>query len=240
MLKLYEFAIGREKCRRLNNLLASFPVGAGVNFELLSNLLTFERRNPQLPQYLLRHRIRPSPNSFYPVNDDTVERDVSNSLLLYPDECLRDTDTEVGALTYDDEETGASRRAQRELYWVDKRTLPWRLLPGSALELCARAQNRPMWVCDRMAAELAVVDDDLPKFTNRERLALIGYAEKLSRSIGACERIHQTVVPLSYARHALRSVTVWLWTIPFALIKDVGLYTGPGTCEIEQTVPCSP
>jgi len=27
------------------------PVGAGVNFELLSNLLTFECRNPQLPQY---------------------------------------------------------------------------------------------------------------------------------------------------------------------------------------------
>jgi len=202
MLKLYEFAIGREKCRRLNNLLASFP-------------------------YLLRHRIRPSSTSFSPVNDDTVERDVFNSLLLYQDECLRDTDSQVGSLTYDEEETGASRRAQRELYWVDKRTLPWSLLPGSALELCSRAQNRPLWVCDRMAAELSVVDDDLPKFTNRERLALIGYAEKLSRSIGACERIHQTVVPLSYARHALRSVTAWLWTLPFALIKDVGLYTGP-------------
>ena len=214
MLKLYEFAIGRKKCRRLNNLLASFP-------------------------YLLRYRIRPYSTSMYPVNDDTVERDVFNSLLLYQDECLRDTDSQVGAFAYDEEEMGASRRAQRELYWVDKRTLPWSLLPGSALELCARAQNRPLWVCDRMAAELSVVDDDLPKFTNRERLALIGYAEKLSRSIGACERIHQTVVPLSYARHALRSVTAWLWTLPFALIKDVGLYTGPGTCGIEQRGLCS-
>ena len=34
-------------------------------------------------------------------------------------------------------------------------------------------------------------------------------------------------MPLNYARHALRSVTVWLWTLPFALIKDLGLLTGP-------------
>ncbi|KAL9184935.1 hypothetical protein ACHAXT_002712 [Thalassiosira profunda] len=202
MCKLYEFAIGTSKCRRINNLLASFP-------------------------YLLRQRIRPSLMAFNRVNDSTVERDPENSLLLYPDESLRDTDPEVGALAYDEEETGTSRRKTRELCWVDKRTMPWKLLPGPALELCARAQNRPLWVCDRLAKELAVVDDLLPKFTNRERLALIGYVDKLSRSIGACERIHQTVVPLNYARHALRSLTVWLWTLPFALVKDLGLLTGP-------------
>lgn len=203
MLKLYEFAIGTSKCRRINSLLASFP-------------------------YLLRHRIRPSLMTFYRVNDSNVERDPEHSLLLYPDESLRDTDPEVAALAYDQEETGSSgRRKSRELCWVDKRTLPWKMIPGSALELCARAQNRPLWVCDRMAKELAVVEDMLPRFTNRERLALIGFVDKLSRSIGACERIHQTVVPLNYARHALRSLTVWLWTLPFVLVKDLGLLTGP-------------
>ncbi|KAL7532436.1 hypothetical protein ACHAXR_004624 [Thalassiosira sp. AJA248-18] len=202
MIKLYEFAIGTSKCRRINSLLASFP-------------------------YLLRHRIRPSLMTFYRVNDLNVERDPENSLLLYPDESLRDTDPEVAELAYDQEEKGSSRRKTRELCWVDKRTLPWKMIPGSALELCARAQNRPLWVCDRMAKELAVVEDLLPTFTNRERLALIGYVDKLSRSIGACERIHQTVVPLNYARHALRSLTVWLWTLPFALVKDLGLLTGP-------------
>lgn len=78
-----------------------------------------------------------------------------------------------------------------------------------------------------MAKELCVVEDSPPTFTNRERMALMAHTDKLSRSIGACERIHQTVVPLNYARHALRSVTVWLWTLPFALIKDLGLLTGP-------------
>jgi hypothetical protein len=202
MIKLYEFAIGTSRCRRINSLLASFP-------------------------YLLRHRIRPSLMTFYRVNDSKIERDPEHSLLLYPDESLRDTDPEVAWLAYDEEETGSSRRKTRELCWVDRRTLPWKLIPPTALELCARAQNRPLWVCDRMAKELVVVEDMAPGFTNRERMALIGYVEKLSRSIGACERIHQTSVPLNYARHALRSLTVWLWTLPAVLVKDLGLLTGP-------------
>jgi len=94
------------------------------------------------------------------------------------------------------------------------------------MEECARAQNRPLWVCDRLAKELhSVPDQDM--WTARERLTLLSKVEKLSGSIGACERIHQTVVPLNYARHALRSLTMWLLSLPFALVKDLGLMTGP-------------
>jgi len=110
---------------------------------------------------------------------------------------------------------------------IDKRTLPWRLLPNGALEACARAQNRPLWVCDRISKELAAVKDALPYFTNRERLALIQLAQKMSDCIGACERIHQTVVPLNYARHSLRTLTIWLLSLPFALVGQLGLLTGP-------------
>jgi predicted membrane chloride channel (bestrophin family) len=49
----------------------------------------------------------------------------------------------------------------------------------------------------------------------------------LSRCIGGAERIHQTVVPLNYARHTLRALTLWLLTLPFALVKDLQLGTGP-------------
>ena len=126
----------------------------------------------------------------------------------------------------DEETSGRSRRRPRELYWVDKRTLPWRLLPDKAMEECARAQNRPLWVCDRMAKELHSVPDS-DRFTARERLALLAKVDKLSGTIGSCERIHQTVVPLNYARHALRSLTMWLLSLPFALVKDLGLMTGP-------------
>jgi hypothetical protein len=66
-----------------------------------------------------------------------------------------------------------------------------------------------------------------PNFTSRERLTLLGSVDKLSNAIGECERIHQTAVPLNYARHSLRSLTFWLFTLPFAIVKDLGFMTGP-------------
>jgi hypothetical protein len=155
-----------------------------------------------------------------------VERDPETSLILYQDHATIDSDQEAAAVASDEETTGIARRKTRELYWVDKRTLPWRLLPSKAMEECARAQNRPLWVCDRLAKELHSVPDQ-DNWTARERLTLLSKVEKLSGCISACERIHQTVVPLNYARHALRSLTFWLLSLPFALVKDLGLMTGP-------------
>lgn len=200
MMMLYDKEIGSDKRRRCQRLLATFP-------------------------YLLRHRIRPN-LVMRRIDDDQYQRDPDNSILLYQDAAAFDNDVEAAAVATEEEETGKSRRKQRTLYWVDKRTLPWRLLPSEALEQCARAQNRPLWVADRMAAELRAVPDGTT-FTARERLALISHVDKLSRCIGGCERIHQTVVPLNYARHSLRSLTLWLFTLPFALVKDAGILTGP-------------
>lgn len=200
MSMLYENEITIEKRRRIQRLLAAFP-------------------------YLLRHRIRPD-LVMRRVDDEDSERDPEHSIILYQDAAAIDNDIEAAAVATAEEETGMSRRKTRPLYWVDKRTLPWRLLPSGALAKCARAQNRPLWVCDRMAQELCTVPDG-PGFTNRERVTLISHVEKLSRCIGACERIHQTVVPLNYARHSLRSLSLWLLSLPFALIKDLGLLTGP-------------
>jgi hypothetical protein len=73
MVKLYEFAIGTPKCRRIMLLLASFP-------------------------YLLRHRIRPSLLQMKKVNDPNLIRDPENSLLLYPDVSMKDTGKLYGSL----------------------------------------------------------------------------------------------------------------------------------------------
>lgn len=200
MMMLYDNEIGTEKRRRCQRLLAAFP-------------------------YLLRHRIRPN-LVMRRIDDEQYVRDPEYSILLYQDAAAFDNDVEAGAVATEEEETGKSRRKQRTLYWVDRRTLPWRLLPDDSLEQCARAQNRPLWVADRLATELRAVPDG-PSFTARERLALIAHVDKLSRCIGGCERIHQTVVPLNYARHSLRSLTLWLLTLPLALVKDTGILTGP-------------
>jgi len=200
LVKLYEAQIGTAKVRRVNRLLAAFP-------------------------YLLRFRIKPN-SIMRKLDDPDVKRDPETSLILYQDHATSDLDAQAAAVAADEEITGKSRRKPRELYWVDKSTLPWRLLPAQAMQECARAQNRPLWVCDRLAKELHSVPDQ-DKWTARERLTILSKVEKLSSSIGSCERIHQTVVPLNYARHALRSLTMWLLSLPFALVKDLGLLTGP-------------
>jgi len=201
MLMLYENEITIDKRRRMQRLLASFP-------------------------YFLRHRIRPN-LVMRRLDDDEYKRDPQNTILLYQDDSPKELDLEAAAVARKEEEEGSSRRKTRPLFWVDKRTLPWRLLPqGDALEKCARAQNRPLWICDRMSKEIRTVPDG-PNFTNRERLAIISHIDKLSRCIGGAERIHQTVIPLNYARHTLRALTVWLFSLPFAVVKDLKLLTGP-------------
>jgi hypothetical protein len=37
----------------------------------------------------------------------------------------------------------------------------------------------------------------------------------------------RTVVPLNYARHSLRALTLWQFMLPFALVDSLELVTGP-------------
>jgi Bestrophin, RFP-TM, chloride channel len=175
--------------------------------------------------YLLRHHIRSG--CLCASNDKNIpEKD--RLLLTDPSVVLVETRHEG------DKNCGGSTQSSPSLFskprqcWADRRDLPWNLLERSSLEKVARAQNRPLWVCDRMGQEIVSIPYG-PNFTSRERLALLGQVEKLTNAIGQCERIHQTAVPLNYARHSLRSLTLWLFTLPFALVKDMGFLTAPVT-----------
>jgi predicted membrane chloride channel (bestrophin family) len=169
--------------------------------------------------YLLRHHIQPQ---CLDCNDTIIKEDSPYSMMLLKDapsshSLLRNTNTRQrysNKITSDGE------------CWVDRRSLPWCLLPDIALRKCANAENRPLWICDRLSQELQNVGYG-PNFTSRERLQFMGHVDKLSHCIGECERIHQTAVPLNYARHSLRSLTLWLFTLPFCLLSELGLLTGP-------------
>lgn len=109
---------------------------------------------------------------------------------------------------------------------VSRQAMPWCLLPPRAVQKCLVSTNRPLWVCDRLSEEvtnIAYTDN----FTSRERLYFLSQIGKLSDSVGECERIHQTAVPLNYARHSLRSLTFWLLTLPFCLVRELQLLTAP-------------
>ena len=104
--------------------------------------------------------------------------------------------------------------------------IPYALLPSKAWTKCSASSNPPLWITDRLAKEITNVEYS-PNYTSRERLTFLSQINTLSKCVGECERIHQTAVPQNYARHSLRSLTIWLWSLPFSLVKDLGLWTGP-------------
>lgn len=169
--------------------------------------------------YLLRHHIREG----CLCEDPDTHIPEEHRLLLNPPPVNQVDTRHEGDKTHNGQLQSTS---SRNPCWVDTRKLPWSLFNRKSLRNCARANNRPLWVCDRIGREIMSIPYG-PNFTSRERLTLLGQVEKLTNAIGECERIHQTAVPLNYARHSLRSLTLWLFTLPFALIKDMGFLTGP-------------
>lgn len=198
---LYRSDVGIERLGRIKNLLASFP-------------------------YLLRHHVR----SGCLCSNEAERIDEEYKLLI------EDPVTVVDSRYEGDKACGGAYRPEQyktvlSSCYVDRRELPWSLLDdaeGNTLNQVSKAVNRPLWICDRIGTEIMGIQDSR-SFSSRERLALLGSVDMLTSAIGQCERIHQTSVPLNYARHALRSLTLWLVTLPFCLVKDLGLLTGPVT-----------
>jgi predicted membrane chloride channel (bestrophin family) len=168
--------------------------------------------------YLLRHHVRPG--CLCEDKEEDIPIDDRLSLNRYSTAVV-DTRYEGDSLS----KTNSAANSPSDC-WVNRQQYPWRLFEKGSLKKVARAQNRPLWVCDRVGREVMSIPYG-PNFTSRERLNLLGSIEKLTNTVGQCERIHQTAVPLNYARHSLRSLTLWLVTLPFALVKDMGLLTGP-------------
>jgi predicted membrane chloride channel (bestrophin family) len=197
LLNCYEKEIGPERISTIKHLLAAFP-------------------------YLLRHHIRPRCQ---------IQENIPPEYSL----TLHEQSVEVVDTRYegDTNSGGLTSLSKLQVYphymhcTVDKRSPPWNLLAPEALEKCSKALNRPLWSCDRIAKEIVSVPYNGDAYTNRERLLLLSCVDKLSNAIGECERIHQTSIPLNYARHSLRGLTIWLFTLPFAVVGSLGLLTGP-------------
>jgi hypothetical protein len=220
---LYKDEVGTGRLHRIHNLIASFP-------------------------YLLRHHVRSS--CLCRKDDDTIPPEFKLALhdpSLQRVDCRYEGDKSAGGATRVTTSVGVKECI------VDRRDLPWKLLDdtnnhnnhfgtgenrdrppemvATTLERVARATNRPLWACDRLGQEIMGIPNG-PNYSSRERLAFLSSVEKLSNAVGECERIHQTSVPLNYARHALRSLTIWLFSLPFCLVEEFGLLTGPVTALI--------
>lgn len=54
-------------------------------------------------------------------------------------------------------------------------------------------------------------------WSSRERLAILSMCNKLAATIGGCERLVQTPVPLHYVRHTSRFLTIWCLLLPLVI-----------------------
>jgi len=82
-------------------------------------------------------------------------------------------------------------------------------------------KNRPLQIIFRLLKAIKSIRNQGDAFTNRERTWLLSMVTNLSHTVGRCERLVHTPVPLSYARHTSRFVSVWTLTLPFALVSDL-------------------
>lgn len=89
------------------------------------------------------------------------------------------------------------------------------------------ALNRPLHIISRMLTVIHSIPNCQDTFTNKERVFLMTMVTSLSHTVGRCERLIQTPVPLSYARHTARFVSIWTLTLPFALVGSCGWLTVP-------------
>jgi predicted membrane chloride channel (bestrophin family) len=197
MIQLYSREVGSDRKQRILKLVAAYP-------------------------YLLRQHIRPG--CLCAKNTEQIH--AKHRLLLRENRLRYKPETRHEGQDHYSSLDGKNKMQQRRECWVDRRDLPWSLFESGSLSAIARTENRPLWVCDRMSSLVMEVQYG-ENFTSRERLCLLGMVDKLTNAIGQCERIHQTAVPLNYARHSLRSLTLWLFTLPFALISDLGLLAAP-------------
>lgn len=106
-------------------------------------------------------------------------------------------------------------------------------LPRDVQRAMRQSSSRPLYLCKRMAAEItAARDAGDGSFSSRERLMGLGLVNQLGSYVGACERLLQTPVPLNYARHTSRFLTLWCLSLPVSLVGTMGLLVVPVTAFV--------
>jgi len=94
-------------------------------------------------------------------------------------------------------------------------------------KFCCVHQNQPLHLISLLLEVFASCKNCRETFTNRERCWLLQMVTTLSHTVGRCECLLQTPVPRSYTRHTSRFVSIYLLTLPFALVNSLGWFTAP-------------
>ncbi|CAM9919983.1 unnamed protein product [Ascophyllum nodosum] len=102
--------------------------------------------------------------------------------------------------------------------------------PEEVPDLLRTTCNRPLKVVNMIASEIKAVPYDSDDWSSRERLAILSMCNKLGGTIGGCEKLVQTPVPLHYVRHTSRFLTIWCLLLPLVIVGEMGMATAPVVC----------
>jgi len=116
---------------------------------------------------------------------------------------------------------------QQARYALNEKDVSGAEAGGSTINAHSPPKNRPLQIIQRLLKCIKSIKNREDVFTNRERVWLLGMVIQLSHTIGRCERLVQTPVPMSYARHTTRFVSIWTLTLPFALVGSLRWSTVP-------------
>jgi predicted membrane chloride channel (bestrophin family) len=246
---LYRREIGVQRADRISSLLKAFPIALqlhlqGFRFSPTSHESTVDaQRSPDAACVgekevlrLFRRMGGRDPALDGGAGEPTIARDDFLRALRHRPEVAAalgvPTDLEAAQaldqlhrLKYDaprDPEAGVGLRELASYYApLDL----WRALRRAGAETrdaVARSSNMPLAITTKIAQEIkgvAYAPDD--SFTVRERLYLLKRVADLRSTIARAERIVQTPVPLHYARHTSRFLSVWCFTLPLCLAPTV-------------------
>lgn len=100
------------------------------------------------------------------------------------------------------------------------------LIENSEIEDLERVSNKPYFIASKLAREIRQIDECVA-FSSRDKQYMMSFVDALTSSIGSAERIVQTPVPLTYARHTSRFLSLFCLSAPVALVGEIGLYIVP-------------
>jgi ion channel-forming bestrophin family protein len=94
-------------------------------------------------------------------------------------------------------------------------------LPASELEDVLKAQHVPLAIAVKLTAliDRARREDII---TDNLQVAMDLNVQQLIDYMGACERIHRTPLPFAYVVHLRRTLILYCFSLPFALIEPFG------------------
>lgn len=103
------------------------------------------------------------------------------------------------------------------------------ILSVEEIDQLRKVKNRPLYIISKISKEITEIEEK-QLFTNRERQLMQTYCDELCNCLGSAERIVQTPVPLTYARHTSRFLSLFLLSLPVALVGEMGAAVIPFTC----------